>query len=101
VKAAGAHTLLETLLVTLPYERSRAVKNTRAFLLEILTGKARDFRNFTELKRRVRWLLKHYPNDFELDCAAEQAPDIFAESAQTWAKHALGRDIHEGINNNG
>ena len=101
MKAAGAHTLLETLLVTLPYERSRAVKNTRQFLLDIMTGKAKDFRNFTELKRRVRWLLRHYPNDFELDRAAEHAPNIFAESAQTWVKQALGRDIHEGLNNNG
>lgn len=87
--------------MTLPYERTQAVKNTREFLREIMLGKAKDFRNFTELRRRARWLLKHFPADYELDQAAEQAPDLFAKSACEWMEKTFGKKINEGVPTDG
>ena len=63
--------------MTLPHERTRAVKNTREFLVSILTGKAADFRSFRALRQRAARLLRHYPADYEISLAGKKAPDIF------------------------
>jgi hypothetical protein len=60
--------------MTLPDERYRAVMETRKFLESIIhtrSGLSKD------MKEQARWCLRHYPSEYDLDRAAEGAPDIF------------------------
>jgi hypothetical protein len=61
--------------MTLPDERYRAVVQTQRFLLQILTTP----RVPKAIKDQARSCLRHYPSDFDMDRAAEGAPDIFAK----------------------
>ena len=61
--------------MTLPDERYRAVVQTQRFLLRILTTP----RVPKAVKDEARACLRHYPSDFDMNRAAEGAPDIFAK----------------------
>ena len=61
--------------MTLPDERYRAVVQTQRFLLEILTTP----RVPKAIKDRARACLRHYPSDWDMNRAAEGAPDVFAK----------------------
>ena len=55
-------------IMTLPYERTRAVNKTRTFLQELSVN--------LELPEKIRrdalWCLRHYPSAFEVHVAARQ-----------------------------
>jgi len=57
--------------MTLPFERSNAIKQTEKFLLEL-----RDHSD-QEVARRASMLLRHYPNDFDMEEAARTSPNVF------------------------
>jgi hypothetical protein len=59
--------------MTLPDERYRAVVQTQRFLLEILTTP----RIPKAIKDQARACLRHYPSDYDMNCAAEGSPDVF------------------------
>ena len=61
--------------MTLPDERYRAVVQTKRFLLEILTTP----RVPKEVKEQARRCLRHYPDDWDMDQAAEASPHLFAK----------------------
>jgi len=61
--------------MTLPDERYRAVVQTQRFLLEILTTP----RVPKEIKEQARRCLRHYPSEYDMQIAAEGAPDVFAK----------------------
>ena len=61
--------------MTLPDERYRAVVQTQRFLLQILTTP----RVPKAIKDQARSCLRHYPSDWDMNRAAEGAPDIFAK----------------------
>jgi len=61
--------------MTLPDERYRAVALTRKFLENIISYRSGLS---DELKQEAKGLLRHYPSDYDLDRAAEGAPDVFA-----------------------
>jgi hypothetical protein len=61
--------------MTLPDERYRAVVQTQKFLLEILTTP----RVPKAIKDQARACLRHYPSDWDMNRAAEGAPDVFAK----------------------
>lgn len=65
-------------MMTLPYERKNAVDRTRQFLYDLL-----DPKKTPRVPRTVREdayrCLKHYPLPFEMEEAAEQAPEIFGD----------------------
>lgn len=67
--------------MTLPDERYRAVVQTEKLLKEILSTP----RVPKKIKDDARWCLRHYPNEWEMQCAAKDAPDVFAEKI-TWIK---------------
>jgi hypothetical protein len=62
--------------MTLPFERSNAVRRTEDFLLALLDPK-RTPRVPREIRRLAASLLKHYPTSTELERAAKKAPEIF------------------------
>jgi len=61
--------------MTLPDERYQAVVKTQRFLLEILTTP----RVPKAIKDQARACLRHYPSDWDMNRAAEGAPDVFAK----------------------
>ena len=64
--------------MTLPDERYRAVKWAEDFLLE-LTDPKKTPRISKDIRRQAWTILRHYPNKYDMSCAAEKAPDIFQE----------------------
>jgi hypothetical protein len=63
--------------MTLPDERYRAVKNTYEFLRDIATRKYA--RVPKEVREQAVWCLRHYPSEWDLQRAADAAPDVFQE----------------------
>ena len=67
--------------MTLPYERTRAVINTHAFLVRLLSPYNKN--GIKRIPKAVReealWLLRHYPRPYDIYAAAKCAPDVFDE----------------------
>ena len=64
--------------MTLPIERKHAVKNVERFLLDLSNPRITP-RIPKEIRDRARSLLKHYPLDYDMERAAELAPDVFGD----------------------
>jgi len=74
--------------VTLPDERYRAVIQTEKFLKEILSTP----RVPKVIKDRARSCLRHYPVWYDMQRAAQAAPDVFQEQMED-----VHRFIAQGI----
>ncbi len=57
--------------MTVPNERTNAVKHTRSFLLD-LTNPQKTPRIPKAIRQRALSLLRHYPNDYEMDTIADR-----------------------------
>ena len=63
--------------MTLPDERYRAVTHAGRFLLRLAGG---EFPRVPKaVREEARALLRHYPNQYDLNKAAQTSPDIFQE----------------------
>lgn len=65
-------------IMTLPDERYRAVVQTRRFLLDLCNSQHTP-RVPKLIRDTARSMLRHYPSDWDMNRAAESAPDIFQE----------------------
>jgi len=61
--------------MTLPDERYQAVVQTKRFLIEILTTP----RVPKVIKEGARRCLRHYPDEWDMEQAAEASPHVFAK----------------------
>lgn len=68
--------------MTLPDERYRAVMWAKRFLQDI----AHDKKKYPRIPKIVRQeaysIMRHFPNEWDLDSAARRAPDVFAEKME-------------------
>lgn len=64
--------------MTLPDERYRAVVQTRRFLLDLCNPQHTP-RVPKLIRQTARAMLRHYPNDWEMNQAAAGAPEVFQE----------------------
>ena len=64
--------------MTLPDERYRAVVQTRRFLLDLCNSQHTP-RVPKLVRDRARSMLRHYPSDWDMNRAAESAPEVFQE----------------------
>lgn len=68
--------------MTLPDERYRAVMWAKRFLQDI----AHDKKKYPRIPKTVRQeaysIMRHFPNEWDLDSAARRAPDVFAEKME-------------------
>ena len=64
--------------MTLPDERYRAVIQTEKFLQELLATP----RIPKAVKDQARWCLRHYPNSWDMEHAANFAPTIFQKEME-------------------
>lgn len=60
--------------MTTPYERTLSLRRARELLSELSSGTA----NIEAIQRKAAAILKHYPNDMDIEIAARQAPTVFA-----------------------
>ena len=77
--------------MTLPYERTRAVKQTHDFLRSLTDAKETP-RVPGHIRKQALWLLRHYPSDAEMetianreDMAIQLQYQIFG-TEQAWTK---------------
>ena len=61
--------------MTMNYERRNAVNRVRQYLYDTLATTDVNSDEF----HNIRALLKHYPSEYDLERAAEQAPEIFGD----------------------
>ena len=66
------------LLVTMPNERRYAVNMTRQFLLDLLDSKKTP-RVPSAVRKEAGRCLRHYPGDYYMEKAREQAPELFGD----------------------
>jgi len=68
--------------MTLPYERARAINNTREFLRKLL-----DPKQTPKVPRKIRsWAhscLRHYPAEYEIEMAQEKDPEMWGKVKET------------------
>ena len=64
--------------MTLPDERYRAVVQTRRFLLDLCNSQHTP-RVPKLIRDTARSMLRHYPSDWDMNCAAAAAPEVFQE----------------------
>ena len=67
--------------MTLPDERYRAVRWAREFMYELM-----DAKKTPGVPKRIRdtarSVLRHYPTDWDMTRAADQAPEVFQEQME-------------------
>lgn len=59
--------------MTLPFERARAVFQTRQFLIDVAYNKKRIPK---EVKELAKSCLRHFPNEFDLKQISEKCPEV-------------------------
>jgi len=64
--------------MTMNYERRNAVNRTKEFLWSLMDPKKTP-RIPKEIRAEARSCLKHYPSDYDMERAADQAPEIFGD----------------------
>ena len=64
--------------MTLPDERYRAVVQTRRFLMD-LCNPAHTPRVPKLIRDTARSMLRHYPDDYDMNKVSQTSPDIFQE----------------------
>lgn len=60
------------------FERHNAVNRAREFLYELMDPKKTP-RIPKYIRNEARACLKHYPSEYDMERAAEQAPEIFGD----------------------
>lgn len=63
--------------MTMNYERRNAVNRTRELLVDLLAYRYENVSD--DLWQEVRRCLKHYPGDYDMERAADMAPEIFGD----------------------
>jgi len=64
--------------MTMPNERRNAVNHTRIFLLDLMDPKKTP-RVPKSIRKEAHRCLKHYPHEYDMLRASEQAPKIFGD----------------------
>ena len=68
--------------MTMNYERRNAVNRTRELLFDLLNPKKTP-RVPKAIREEARCCLKHYPGEYYMEIAKEQAPEIFGDWENT------------------
>jgi len=77
--------------MTLPDERYRSVKWAESFLQRLAAGQiARVPR---AVRDEARSILRHYPSTYDLDRAADAAPEVFQEKMEPLYRMIKSREV--------
>ena len=80
--------------MTLPDERYRAVIQTRRFLLDLCNSEHTP-RVPKLVRETARSMLRHYPNDWEMQQAAAASPEVFQERMEPLYRMVKQRDLEQ------
>ena len=86
--------LSNTVHMTLPDERYRAIVQTQKFLLDLCNPQHTP-RVPKLVRETARAMLRHYPTDHDMMAAAETAPDIFAEKMEDLHRFVLKGQLEQ------
>lgn len=75
--------------MTIPAERTRAVKEAEQFLLR-LADSFRTPRIPPEIRREALFVLRHYPTDYDMAKAVQKAPDVFGDYIAKESNNGMG-----------
>jgi len=64
--------------MTMNYERRSSVNRSRDFLYDLMNPKKTPHVP-KEIRDEARSCLKHFPSEYDMERAAEQAPEIFGD----------------------
>lgn len=67
--------------MTTPYERTRAILQTKEFLQDLLSPRACP-RVPHAVREEARRLLRHYPGAWEVELAHEAAPHLYGSALE-------------------
>jgi len=88
--------------MTLPDERYRAVRQTKQFLADLCSPK-RTPRVPKDIRQLANSLLRHYPSDWDMTIAAQDAPTVFQEKMEPlyrmvkkYEQDKNGEEKHDG-----
>lgn len=62
--------------MTLPDERYRAVRMAKQFLLDLCSAEKTP-KVPAIIRNQAKGILRHYPSDYDMDRAADAAPNVF------------------------
>jgi hypothetical protein len=79
--------------MTLPDERYRAVKYAQIFLSRLAGGQYA--RVPMAVRDEARSILRHYPNNWDMDRAAQGAPEVFQERMEPLYRMIKQRDLEQ------
>ena len=79
--------------MTLPDERYRAVKYAQIFLSRLAGGQYA--RVPKAVRDEARSILRHYPNNWDMDRAATAAPEVFQERMEPLYRMIKQRDLEQ------
>ena len=79
--------------MTLPDERYRSVKYAADFLSRLAGGQYA--RVPKAVRDEARSILRHYPNNWDMDRAAQGAPDVFQERMEPLYRMIKQRDLEQ------
>jgi hypothetical protein len=80
--------------VTLPDERYRAVKHTEQFLQRLAGGEYP--RVPKAVREEARRLLRHYPNNWDMQRVTQVAPEVFQERMEDLHRFIIkGQDLEK------
>jgi hypothetical protein len=65
-----------------PEERYRALKQSRK-LLEELCDPGKTPRVPSIIRDRARTILRHYPTDYDIECLADNSPELLEKNSNT------------------
>jgi len=78
--------------MTMPFERTNAVKRTEQFLVDLLDPKVTP-RIPSSIRREARSLLKHYPSKFDMEIISKREDEV--DNTKTY--QVFGENIFKGI----
>lgn len=82
--------------MTLPDERYRTVIQTRRFLLDLCDPKHTP-RIPKLIRDRARSMLRHYPDEWDMDRVAEASPEVFVKHLDPLYKMVKRMDMEERL----
>jgi len=65
--------------MTMPCERTRAVNNTRQFLIDLMNPKSTP-RVPSEVRKQAYRCLRHYPGEYYMELSQEHLSEVWGES---------------------
>lgn len=85
--------------MTLPDERYRAVIQTRRFLLDLCNAEHTP-RVPKVIREHARAMLRHYPDDWDMDQVSDASPHVFAKRMEDvtrlFKKYEQSKDLKNG-----